>query len=499
MTPREIKPAMRAQQATPERTPRQVTIDIRRHWAKIEPNLPTILADALIVPTRTWQPGGSTGYEMSVGRNSYVTFGPGEAFISAGLVPRVVGVLKRHGYQVQLTDETRWDALQEPDRELPQSDLSEMQLHFLQAVLQNPRGHFVVQHEQHILKFIALLCTFLPRARMFICVANQERLRWLKRQLPRHTDRPVETRSPEVWSMQDRLFLGTSQLFNAFSQESNSDWDIILFADAESALSHAAIQTCPLMTYQCRYGFLPAGRRLSHREQLLLEHNVGAEIFREPDRLKEHCRRPQIAVVDYKQSSKGKSARGLEAKRRLWHDDRRNRLIAELAAAFAQRDRNRLGELGLVSPGVVLQHLPAETPLNVAILVESVEQGRTLWPHLPGWSFEHQASQIESGDQEQEGQWHAAAFDKAICTMQYAQRYGFGSDVVIRADADQEWPLRETCFGRIGPDSDSRVLVVELFDRAGDERSIERKLNCYQRLGWPVIGRPRSERQYARR
>lgn len=499
MTPREIKPAMRAQQANPERTPRQVTIDIRRHWAKIEPSLQTVLADELIVPTRSWRPGGSTGCEMSVGRDSYVQFGSSEAYVSAGLVPRIVDGLKRHGYQVQLTDATRWDALQEPDRELLHSALSETQRQFLQAVLQSPRGHFVVQHEQQLPAHIALLCTFLPRARTFVCVANQERLRWLKRELPRHTDRPVETRSPEVWSMQDRLFIGTSQLFNAFSQESNSDWDLILFADVESALSEIATHTCPLMTYQCRYCFLPASRRLNRREQLLLEHNVGAAIFHEPDRRKEHCRRPQIAVVDYKPSDKGKSARGLEAKRRLWHDDRRNRLIAELAAAFVRRDRKRLSELGLVSPGVVLQNLPAETPLNVAILVESVEQGRTLWPHLPGWSFEHQANQIESGDQEQEGQWHAAAFDKAICTLHYAQRFGFGSDVVIRADADVEWPLRETCFGRIGPDSDSSVLVVELFDRTGDKCMMERKLNCYQRLGWPVIDHARLDQAHAGR
>ncbi len=193
------------------------------------------------------------------------------------------------------------------------------------------------------------------------------------------------------------------------------------------------------------------------------------------------------------------SADALERKRQsVWHNGRRNRVIAQIAEALASGHPDALYCHGLGLDGV--DHLAGLENPRVAVLVESPEHGSKLNQLLPGWTL--LSGRAGRGDDEKAaGAGPGDALDdrpdRTILTMVHADRLDpLEVDVLIRADGNDGPlalrgfpPCRRAARGR-------EVLLVDLGDDNDDlaKEATRRRLEDYSRRGWAVEAEDRWNR-----
>jgi hypothetical protein len=245
----------------------------------------------------------------------------------AGLVPRIIAHLQRHERVAEVEDQTIYVALLDANTRLLQDpQLPEEDQKLLRAVATSPRGQVVVRGAGNAAWAIATIGSLLPKARILIVASNNSAVVSLNQHVARIADRPVTVRCEDAWRMEHRMLICTP---NRLSCASVDDWDCVVFADVQAALSHQSFKRMMQLTDQLRYVICFAGQRLGQRETLRLEAICGAEIYHQPEPgglladVTAHLVRipgcpPLPRRPDY------------EKKLALWHNSTRNVAIAQL-------------------------------------------------------------------------------------------------------------------------------------------------------------------------
>jgi hypothetical protein len=226
--------------------------------------------------------------------------------------------------------------------------------------------------------------------------------------------------------------------------------DIIVYADARDAISARYLRSISLIEDQHVYGFVRPDRRLHARDQLGLEALFGPVIYRDRSTAAVgviFARVPEIAI-------RGKVV-GLERKRRaVWHNERRNAVVAGVAEALATGDAEDLGRHGLAfdEPAAVVE-VDKRGP-RMTIVVESPEHGRELARRLPGWSLLDATRPSTSGFLEDKDAVPELP-RRSIVTLLGARRLDqLEADILVRGDGSS-WPSSRPARVMAGPPGSS--------------------------------------------
>lgn len=468
----------------------RVRIQIGKHYAQMTPGLANVVGPLLQSTTPYFSQGGPNGYRQHAGIERYfVITNAGQLRFPAGLVPRVVSFLRQQDYQVTVTDRTSWTQFDDADMSLLESSgLDSDDKMFLDAIRQNPLGQIHLRRQDDVARHIGLLGDFHPKANIAIVTANLEQAKRLFARLKQHTDRLLALSPQIIWGP-GRTFICPVATFGMFSPR---DWDVLIFVGVEAALGKRAQETLVEMNEQFRYVFLDPNTRIGSRTQLRLEVFFGAVIFQQPA----PYGAPAEVNVVFAASPGTKASRkltGLERKRAcFWHDAGRNQAVAGTAEAVERGDVAALEGYGVPASAITTLEAKAQTRTNVSILVESTEHGQQLQKLLPSWHLAHMVPE-PAHEGVRFTDCPSAVNHATISTMVYAERHGVVSDVLIRADGGDDWPLSADRFPGRATGAGDIVLVIDLADHVGGRvtSSLKRRVRAYERLGWRVQAVPK--------
>jgi len=384
----------------------------------------------------------------------------GNLIFSAGLVRRIRRHLERHGYLVQVDNRTFWGHLHDADHSiLDDPELSAEDVRLLSALAKEPRGQVLVRRTSELGRYIALFGRLFSNFNIDVVARNKNRVRQLVDQIGRHTDRPVTSDSRAVWSHNPRLFVGTMQLFHHSMAEG---FHVLIFTDVESVLAARTANIPVVWQDGTWYAFLESHEGLSDYELFRLEEVCGPVIFAPIEN--QQVAKVNVSFAGVHRTNDINALRGLARKRALyWHSPSWNGTIASMATTLACKGCRQ----------------------TVSILVETTEHGRELLKWLPGWELltaNSFTSCIPAVDNQQ------------IATFTYAEHWGIGTDVLIRADGGGGggggggWPL-STGFPRWAQREDAAVLLIDFTDAAGATavRDTQSRRAAYKQLGWDVV------------
>jgi len=159
----------------------------------------------------------------------------------------------------------------------------------------------------------------------------------------------------------------------------------------------------------------------------------------------------------------------------IWHNAARNRYIAGIAQALANRDLAVLHRLGLLTDHNrdVFRQLDCA---RITVLVEVVEHARELAKLLPSWNVQ---STLESSTPRTQ----STSPVLTITTQSHAHRFGLiTAGVVLRADG----AASQLAKYLRRPKGCVRALLIDVADDVDDEarRVVQCHLHEYHQLGW---------------
>lgn len=434
----------------------------RRHSRLVRP------IASLVVPVARL--GGPLGYRLCHATEQYCALVKKHLILPAGLVPHVAAHLRQRGIRVTVRDETLWLTRNKTNRRvLRDQQLDAPTRELIRAVSANQRGLIVIQEPGGAARVAAAVLVFFGRAHAVVVARSWKSVNALRRQLGKLIDCRLTSNRDELWPMPVRTFLCPAAIFG---MSAGHNWDLVVFADVESALAKQCQEIVFRMGAQPCYCCVPVTYHLGPRARLHLEAICGGEIFREPQIPDD---RSQVEVLLLTSPlCIGLSRRpDLQQKRELWHNGERNLAVAGLALAVADRD-SRYSALRRLLPT-----MPARGELAVSVLVESTEHGKELLKHLPAWQLKHK---IPMADAELPDPV-APATGRTVCTEAFAACHGIMADVIVRADGAEEWPLFPSAF----PCSSGKqrsVFILDLVSVNGP--NLKRRAAGYEALGWHV-------------
>ena len=399
-------------------TTKTIKITMRNHSAWCDHQHLPMIRDAL-----TWSPCDVTWdgqmYQVRVPSESWFRRNANDVCFPAGLVQRVRARILAAGHDVELKDVSRWPCLEVDYSDLIyHAQLGEWHRSFLEQVSEAPRGQIVGVPRREIASYVTLLTRRFSGLHVLVMAKNNKSCR----KLAREVRRLLSELATAIDEKPGRLELATvPRLQRSWWEE----WDILIFADYEAALSCEVAKWNPLSRPARQiYTFLPTGRSLHDSDQFQLEVLCGPPICDLSD--DEPTADVRVLFVDGANLTATHAEAGLAWKRHsIWHNDDRNRRIAEIVRKVRAGDDRPLQRTTKATG-----RQPA-----VAILVESTEHGHALLRHLPGYRL-MQGKSIESI-----ATWDPRLADKQIGTMTYAVQWGIAADVLIRADGTAGWPL----------------------------------------------------------
>jgi hypothetical protein len=280
-----------------------------------------------------------------------------------------------------------------------------------------------------------------------------------------------------------------------FDAHNGHDLEVVLCPDASHAALPGHFEAFGRLPFQRVYGFIRAGQAFSAESRLRLEGLFGPVVYRVPD-----PRGPKATVYMHwcRPPEFGPTAAfsALERKRRsCWHNERRNDLIAAVAAAFQTGDHARLWEQGLLlaEDEDALLTVGAR---SVAILVESVEHGRELRRRLPGWNLWDTVPTPPKRNDLPPGLnsiWDLGTLDKVLITLVQASRLASVHTDVLLIASGQGWPDAVPGFPPRLAGADHQVRVVDLADDFDDvaRQATLRRQRDYASRGWRLSQAPR--------
>lgn len=446
---------------------KSIEITIAGHCARVDSAHEHVVAPILSTVKRTFATDDERGCRPERQIERYFSVLGASIVFAAGLVPFLKHHLEQLGYGVQITDRTFWGHLHDADKTiLSNPELTPEERKYLNALSDSPRGQLLLDRPSNTGRWIALFARYFRKSHILAVARNRFEQTRIAAEIARHTERPVTMNPRVAWGHHPRLLVITLKLAEWVPGD---DFDIVVFADTESALSEAT-QTLPQRFRDATwYAFRNVEPPLHPREELRLQQVFGPVIF-QPEDPNPH---PDITVLFWEtctQEAAQNMGSGLERKRsRYWWNRQWNEAILQATQfVLAQGLPERLS--GHVNEG--------KAP-SVAIIVESTEHGRELMTRLPGWEMRTMNDSIPCVP---------AVQHKQIATARYATTYHVSADVVIRADGGPDWPLGEALVCHLTGTADERC-VIDVWDERDKQavRDTESRRAAYQRAGWEII------------
>lgn len=257
------------------------------------------------------------------------------------------------------------------------------------------------------------------------------------------------------------------------------DWNVLIFADVESAVSATGMAQAISMNGALIYTFRENHSRRDWEDRLRLRIISGEEIYRLDNRPIVLAKVTVLTVPARPSGSNRQSDPLRDKQRQIYRNEARNQQIAQLAIAFAERAKSVLHAQGLRAPVVERILAQSEQPPRVAIIVESAQHARVLRRHL-AWP-------IAAGARNEDDTGALPlSIDKLIVTRTRAVAAGIAVDVVIVADGTSTaWhDAYGPYYGRNG----AEMLVIDMqdsYDRHVRQWA-EMRIGDYQARGYNV-------------
>ena len=443
----------------------------RWHQAFIPPDFSDVAIRSLECTSKVFSLGGPFGLRSKHEVHTfYERDAEGYICFKAGLVPRVIDDLRCLGVDAQVDDRTRWPVLEQAAETLA-AIVTDKNRSLLNAVVTSPRGHLITSGVQQQSDFIRDVSQLFLDRRILIVTSNGEQRNRIHGFLSSFLDRPVFTHRNINWFARNRIVVVTTQSFGI--NPLNDDWDVILFASPEAVVGTQAFDMASRVEKELTYCLRPRGFNADVLTLLRLEAICGPVIH---DDL---ASRPSVQVVMVETPSIRVTAEmsALARKRStIWHNEKRNDIIAKIALAIAGQDVSTFSHRGEFL-GEHVDLLGKCSNPGIAILVESTEHGRELLRHLPHWT-------LHTAIPDDDGALHSGTCHRSIVTQTFAS-HGVFANILVRATGTSS-PLMVRGFPSIG----QRGAIV-LFDMADDFdgqaiRDTHERIHDYESRGWPV-------------
>jgi len=475
------------------------TIEIGGVLARVVPaSVESVIAQHLSYRLTTVEPAERGGYRKQARTKLlYKPDGDGGLLVPAGLGRLVAGELGRAGYHVAIEDRRRFDERAGPDGQLVR-ELHGPARALAEAVVQEPRGHIRLGTKQDIVAATAGLCRLFPRGRILIALPTRKEVGSFLGQLRRLLGTRFDTADSYPFPWQSGRLVGSLHVVDCCNKY---DWDLVVLPDARAALGRRHQEVLWRLPWQRVYGFLlPGQRALSRRQQLQLQAAVGPVIFEAPDPRGDPAG-VRVVWLPPPWAAPRDGLPALARKRALWHDGRRNELIADVASAVKSGDQVRIWECGLLfdaadrvagTPTAVSAASWAASSCSsraVTILAESAEHGRELLRRLPGWQLlDLVPSAAREPNAHPGSRLEVRPLDRKVVTFARAAKLvALDTDVLLRVDG-QGWPLELAGFPPRREQADRDVLLIDLaddFDRQAKDAALARRRD-YDARGWAV-------------
>jgi hypothetical protein len=359
----------------------------------------------------------------------------------AGSVARVATALIAKGIAVRNCDQLVWWVWTEVQP-------NDTRCQFLVRAIGRLRSLGVVPNLADRICNIAELCRLQPDSNILIVAKNDNEAKAMAKMLKAATGRDVSY-APDIPNSHPWLHVICSPgLYSCCTIY----WGVVIFMDAELALSKTASEYLATSLVAVRTGFLTRDeRRLLPVERNSLEALFGPIIYRPGD----GSPRTEVSVAWLRSTKDPAAATSTVDRKRkqVWANGSRNELIAR--AARSLRD-NRLAGLKMIGLQDTASWLgePAQQP-TVAIIVENVEHAEHLARLLPGWRLEAQGYIPPPG--------RYVIHDRVIMTLARAAEALVGTSVVIYAAAGTDrWLEHAKLIGDAW--AMRRMLIVDIDD-----------------------------------
>jgi hypothetical protein len=410
----------------------------------------------------------------------------GNLVVPTGLANLVAEELTKAGVAVTVTDTRRFDEKAVPNAELlgvvPDEDKV-----VLSRVAGEPRGQLLVGSEAQTLHFVIPICRLFPRARVLVAVnGSRSRLREFRRRLAAAHGGRFDLLHHYGWPWEGGRLVGTLQ---DLDRHKSLDFEVVIVVDALAAVAPRHGRALIQRAGQRLYGILKQGQRPSPRMVLDLHAVFGRVLYPVPDPRGTPaavsvlwCRPPWTPPVS--------DVTALERKRLLyWANDKRNDLLARVAAAIRAGDMKSVWEQGLLlGDGTEVGVSEGRVP-SVTVLVESTEHGRELLRRMPGWRMLDAVPRPDGNPTPPADPFRP--MDRTVLTYVAASRLA-ALDTHVLVSGGPEWPLALDAFPARPPRTTERVLLVEVADDvdAQARAAVRRRFHSYVERGWSCTGTP---------
>jgi len=409
-----------------------------------------------------------------------------QLFVHADKSRILISALKQRGHWVEAETYTNWPQSSLGTRAASSFPGNEHRI--VERVHQQPWGQIIVP-PTWIAGIVVELAHAYSDESILVVAKNNSAVRGLVRQLKQQTIRKVTHGNMVDWQQQPLVHV---QALSGLDRASH-DWQVLIFADAESARSDTGMRVATSMPHAAIYALNHWQQKLDSEDQLRIRVVSGPELYRLIDGPVD---RGIVTVfrVPAKRLRKGVPRNPLMRKRcHIWRNERRNQQVAGLATAFANGDQRQL-MLCSIPVSTLRQQLAAiGARPRVAVIAENVEHARALREYLPEWrlAIGMRPADIDLPQLPMDE-------DRVIVTLTRARAAGVVADVILRADgSEQGW--RWDYGPHYGLNRASMIVVdfMDGFDARSRECWQSRRMD-YQRRGWSIcaVSHPKSQITY---
>ena len=465
-----------------------VKMEVGYRLARIRPgNVGQLLASDLSYASTDFVPGGAFGYQVQTRRPLLFKFNDeGALLVPTGLVPLVRDRLMQRGFRVEVNDNRCFFPAD------PSVVSTATPKDFLETIAREPRGLLEVRTGQDVIQRTALICKLFPKAKIAMFLASRKEMRSFRRQLQTCANERIHTFKSYDWPWEGgRVVLSTKDL-RRLGGHLRNDFDIIILANILQTCGAKHLKAIYELSGRRLYGFTRQHAAIGARTRMQLQAYLGPVIYRVPDP-RGKMAQARVLWCQPPWSPPVGDVTALERKRfAVWHNDKRNDLIAAVADAFAAGDKERLWERGLLLAEEDSGFISGTGVPGVTILVESSEHGRELLRRLPGWELEHLVP--GTGGREANGSvspFKIRPLDKVIITYTATTKLeSMDTDALIVAGP--EWPLEIRGFPPRSQEPAREVMIIDMADDIDNiaQAATRRRLRDYTARVWTSSSTP---------
>jgi hypothetical protein len=313
-----------------------------------------------------------------------------------------------------------------------------------------------------------MVCQLFPAASILIVVNSIEEQDYFYASLS-ELDRPVFTRHNLDWSAEHKIAIITTSIFSCVN---DLDWNVVIFASPEAAVARQSYDRAGYLEDQLLYCLTPPEYRTDRCTELRLESICGPEIWSEAD----PRARVNVVFVPSPSSTIQSGLSGLDRKSQaIWHNNKRNDAIAELADAIVMDDEQTLSRRS--ENLAQLQAPSAASSPRTAILVDSSEHGRQLAERLPDWKLIAAIPDEDGLIADGNGPNNLEIISEAMAASD-----GIDADVILCASGCP------SVARNFPPQRAAPVLIVDFADEFDEQARQEtrQRIEAYRQRGWTV-------------